>query len=98
MKRKHIESDGNGGFWISKPFALISLIITLVLILSSFVFGYAQMQMKIEAIDDNFDLIQENDKNIHELQLMTIRCADSIDSMDEDLTEIKSDIKELLKR
>ena len=89
--KKHLRSDGNGGLWISKPFAIITILITVLMLFTSFVYGYAQLNLKVDNID-------KNTEDIEVLKLNSQSSVDKIEEIQDDVTEMKGDIKTLLLR
>ena len=94
-----ITSDGNGGYNISKSgiafWALVVLIIGLTI---PFVFGYSEMKTQVHYNTEELNEMDELKDDIHNLEKAFITCTDNLESIKEDISEIKIDVKEIRKQ
>ena len=106
MMKKHvyIRRDGNGGFSISKPLALIIAVLTLLSIFVPAVAGYGALNEKVVSLEktyndlnsmnrETFDGIQDR---IIEIEKTSSGTEVSLNEIEKDIGEIKSDIRELI--
>lgn len=102
MASLYFKSDGNGGFIIGK--GAIAFITLIIILLSSVVSVVAYSVGVRVDVDHNTNAISINNLNINNLEEDQIKYAldfvaveTKIDTMQKDVTELKDDIKELLK-
>lgn len=83
--KTHIKGDGNGGLYVSKPFALISIALTIIIFLSSAVFSYGALNTRVDSIEQCCDNKGE--------QLLVL--DDKLHTQDTDIAVLKQNIKNI---
>ena len=95
MKKKteehYLRSDGNGGLNMSHSVAIISIIIMLFLAIIPAAVAWGSLKTKVDSHDT---LVQDVDA----VELNIAVMQENIINIDNDVTEIKSDVKKLLER
>ena len=98
-----IKGDGNGGFIIQKgAFALIMIILTLISSIGSVVAYSVSIRSDVNYLKSSYDQATEERQEINERLIeqnnVIIINQEKILAMQDDLTEVKSDVKELISR
>lgn len=93
--KTYIQSDGNGGFVINKNF--LAILVSLMLLFSAFVGAISgTVATKIKTEQNSQDIISLK-AEVKEGQLKVAVLEANIGDIKGDLSEIKKDIKDLLK-
>lgn len=83
----YFKSDGNGGYVISKPaIAIITLSLLIIGMIVPAVFGYGQLNQKVDILENNYEKIDDK------LEQITFNTA-QIDVIQKDIEEIKEMIR-----
>ena len=99
----HIKSDGNGKLLVSKPLALISLIIAILAVLIPAVFAYGVLNERVDYLETTITqgiphqekVIADMKEDIEHNGKSNAVIEAKIDRLLQDIQEIKKDIKEL---
>lgn len=94
-KRFYMRSDGNGGFNMSSgTMAFLGLLLSAIVALVSFTAANATTQNKVEMLSERAVDIEDRMRMVEE---STVQTRQDLVSIHTDITEMKSDIKEILK-
>ena len=88
-------SDGDGGLLMSKPFALITVIITLIVIIGQSVFVFAQLDGRVGLLEEKTANSREVWERLYECETQTMLLDQKLGVLIENSIEIKQDVKEL---
>ena len=94
LLKKHIKGDGNGGFFVSKPFAIISILITLLLACIPMVYSYGGLNFRVDNIETQIEKIDDLEKRTDEYDTDIAVIKEKIIHIESNIKEIKEILRE----
>jgi len=103
MVKHYLKSDGNGGFNVSKSIMIILGIINVLIIFIAMtvpsILGYGKLTEKVDNIDSYIETVEPQyddiEHRVDEVDVTVAILEERMYSIDETLTDIKFDIKEI---
>jgi len=96
MKLKdHIRGDGNGGLFISKPFAAFTIAIMLMTMLGQAVLSYSQLDGRLDMLEEKTADSKEVWSRLHECDTNQALLNEKIDMLVTNSQDIKVEIHEI---